>query len=432
MKESGLEERRATTATGQNGENLQSGRDAAEPAPKNSACKRLLIVAPHVVQYSSPLFREMARDPRLDLLVSYCSMQGAESGVDPGFGVKVSWDTPVLEGYPWTNVRNRAWRPGSDHFWGLFNPGLWSLVGNGRFDAVLVCGYYFASAWIAVGAAKFYGVPIIFVSDSHSLQSWRAQSPWRLRLKKQLLQRIFSLAQAVIVSSTGGVEYLKLLGYPAERVALAPTAVNNGWWKQEAAKVDREAVRKEWSIPAGACVALFCAKLQPWKGPMDLLEAFARANVENSYLVYAGDGPSRSSLESRATELGVADRVRFLGFLNQSQLPSAYRAADLFVLPSLFEPFGLVVNEAMLCGLPVVVSDRVGARFDLVRPNETGKVFPAGDIDGLAATLREILPDAAMRKQMGAIAARRMDTWSPREYVEGFVRAVALASQVGS
>ena len=76
------------------------------------------------------------------------------------------------------------------------------------------------------------------------------------------------------------------------------------------------------------------------------------------------------------TELGLEDRVRFLGFLNQSQLPSAYCAADLFVLPSLFEPFGLVVNEAMLCGLPVAVSDRVGARFDLVRPDENGYVFP--------------------------------------------------------
>ena len=146
---------------------------------------------------------------------------------------------------------------------------------------------------------------------------------------------------------------------------------------------------------------------------MDLLEAFARANVPNSYLVFAGDGPERSNLERRATELGLADRVRFLGFLNQSQLPSAYCAADLFVLPSLFEPFGLVVNEAMLCGLPVAVSDRVGAKFDLVRPDENGYVFPAGDVEALAAILRQILPDAEKRARMGAAARQRMETWSP-------------------
>ncbi len=429
MKEEGLKDSRVAFAGAENGEKSQFGHDAPEPARKDSGFKRLLIVAPHVVQYSSPLFREMAQHPKLDLLVAYCSMQGAESGVDPGFGVKVSWDTPLLEGYRWTHISNRAWRPGSDHFGGLLNPGLWPVIRDGGFDAVLICGYYFASAWIAIVAAKFYGVPIIFVTDSHGLQSWRAQSMWKLRLKKQLLRRIFSLANAVAVSSSGGVEYLKSLGFPAERVVLAPTAVNNGWWQQQAARVDRVAVREEWSIPAAARVVLFCAKLQPWKGPIDLLEAFARANVENSYLAYAGDGPSRSNLESRAVELGVADRVRFLGFLNQSQLPSAYRAADLFVLPSLFEPFGLVVNEAMLCGLPVVVSDRVGAKFDLVRPNETGEVFPAGDIDALAAILRKILPDSAMRKQMGAIGARRMETWSPCEYVEGFVRAIDVASR---
>ena len=183
-------------------------------------------------------------------------------------------------------------------------------------------------------------------------------------------------------------------------------------------------MRAAWKIPAEGTVAFFCAKLQRWKGPLDLLESFARANVQNSFLVFAGDGPERNVLERRAAELGLADRVRFLGFLNQSQLPSAYCAADVFVLPSLFEPFGLVVNEAMLCGLPVAVSDRVGARFDLVRPDENGYIFPAGDVDALAAVLREILADEEKRSRMSIAARRRMETWSPREYAEHVVLAL--------
>jgi glycosyltransferase involved in cell wall biosynthesis len=301
---------------------------------------------------------------------------------------------------------------------------LWTLIREGHFDAVLICGYYFASAWIALAAAKYYGTATLFVSDSHSLRSWRTQSSWKLRIKKLLLRRIFSLVDGVVVSSSGGVDYLKSLGFPAERVFLAPTAVDNTWWSEQAAKVDRNAARAAWKMPADAKVALFCAKLQPWKGPKDLLEAFARANVPNSYLAFAGDGPERINLERRATELGLADRVRFLGFLNQSQLPCAYSAADLFVLPSLFEPFGMVVNEAMLCGLPVAVSDRVGARFDLVRPNQNGYVFPAGDVEALAAVLRQFLPDPEKKARMGAAARQRMETWSPREYVESMVRAV--------
>lgn len=405
--------------------------DVTRPEESNCIRKRLLVVAPLVVQYSDPLFREMAQPSRLDLLVAYCSMQGVDSGVDPGFGVKVSWDTRLLEGYPWINVPNRAWRPGPGHFFGLFNPGLWSLIRDGHFDAVLICGYYFASAWIALLAAKHYGTPVIFVSDSHSLRSWRAQSSWELGSKRILLRWIFSLADGAVVSSSGGVEYLKSLGFPGERVVLAPTAVDNAWWTEQASKVDRDAARAAWKIPAEATLALFCAKLQLWKGPMDLLEAFARADVPNSYLAFAGDGPERSNLERRATDLGLADRVRFLGFLNQSQLPAAYCAADIFVLPSLFEPFGMVVNEAMLCGLPVAVSDRVGARFDLVRPDENGYVFPAGDIEALAAVLRRILPDVEKRTRMGVAARQRMETWSPQEYVAGMVSAVNLVAKRG-
>jgi glycosyltransferase involved in cell wall biosynthesis len=244
-----------------------------------------------------------------------------------------------------------------------------------------------------------------------------------------LVKKIFSLARVILVSSTGGVEYLKSLGFPGDRIVLVPSAVDNDWWSEQAAKSDRSAVRAAWSVPPNASVALFCAKLQPWKGPTDLLDAFARANVPDSYLVFAGDGRERSNLERSATEIGIGERVRFLGFLNQSQLAAVYCAADLFVLPSLFEPFGLVVNEAMLCGLPVAVSDCVGARFDLVRPDENGYVFRAGDVEALAAILRDILPDAEKRARLSAAAKRRMETWSPREYAESMVRAVQLAGK---
>jgi glycosyltransferase involved in cell wall biosynthesis len=386
--------------------------------------RRILILSSHVIQYASPLFRRMAEDPRLDLQIAYCSLQGAKPLIDPEFGVEVVWDTPVLEGYPWVHLPNRSPVPGLGRFFGLCNPGVWILIRESQFDAVILPGYFYCTAWIAIAAAKWYGAPILFATDSHGLQSWRTQSTWKLRFKKWLVRQIFSLAEATLVSSTGGVEYLKSLGFSSGRIFLLPFVVDNDWWTKQAAKVDRNAVRATWKIPVEGSVALFCAKLQRWKGPMDLLEAFARANILNSYLVYAGDGPERRSLERRAVELGVSERVRFLGFVNQSQLPSVYCAADLFVLPSLFEPFGLVVNEAMLCGLPVVVSDHVGAKFDLVRPEENGYVFPAGNVEALATILQQILPDPQRRTRMGAEALRRMETWSPREYVDSVVKAV--------
>jgi glycosyltransferase involved in cell wall biosynthesis len=391
--------------------------------------RSLLVVVSHVVQYSSPVFRELAQDPRINLLICYCSLQGVEPGVDPGFGVKLSWDMPLLDGYPWTNIRNWSLRPGLGRFFGLFNPGLWKLIRGGHFDAVLVSGYFYASAWIAIAAAKWHGTPILFITDSHNLRSWAVQSSWKLRIKRTLVRRIFSLGKVLLALSSGGVEYLKGLGFSGDRIVLTPYAVDNAWWAEKAAMVDREAARAVWKVPSGAAVALFCAKLQPWKGPSDLLEAFARANVADSYLVFAGDGPMRGSLETRAAQLGIEDRVRFLGFINQSQLPSVYRASDLLVLPSHYEPFGLVVNEAMLCVLPVAVSDRVGAKFDLVRTGENGYVFPVGNVDALAAILFEILNDPERRARMGSAARQRMETWSPREYVDSIVRAVHLADK---
>jgi glycosyltransferase involved in cell wall biosynthesis len=412
---------------------IASFHDSSAPrAASDSSTKtrrRLLLVCSHVVQYASPIFRKMAKDPRFDILVAYCSMQGAESGVDPGFGVEVTWDEPQLDGYPWIYPPNRALRPRVDRFFGLFNPGLWSVIREGKFDAMWVNGYFYASAWIAILAARWHGVPIIFTTDGHNLRTWSTRSRWKQRFKKFLARRIYSLGEIVLAGSSGTIEYLKALGVPPARILLGRNVVDNAWWTERAARVDRDVLRASWRIPASASVALFCAKLQPWKAPQDVLEAFARASVPDSFLVYAGDGPLRGALEQRARDLCISERVRILGFVNQSQLPSVYCAADLFVLPSLYEPFGLVVNEAMLCGCPVAVSDRVGAKYDLVREGENGYIFPTGNVDALAAIFRDILADPRKRARMGESARQRMETWSPREYLNALLEAVDQAAR---
>jgi glycosyltransferase involved in cell wall biosynthesis len=398
---------------------------ALSPPPR----RRLLVIGSHVVQYSSPIFEKLARDPRLEILVAYCSMSGAEAHVDPEFGVEVTWDTPVLEGFPWVHVPNRSLRPGLGRFFGLFNPGLWKLIREGKFDAILSTGYFYASAWIAIFAARWHGVPIVFSTDGHNLRTWNARSAWKQRLKRFLVRRIFALGEVTLAGSSGSVEYLKSLGVPSDRILLGRNVVDNDWWLKRAAEVDPRPVRENWRVPDSAPVVLFCAKLQPWKAPQDVLEAFARAQVPSSYLLFAGDGPLRKQLEDRARALGISERVRFLGFVNQSQLPSVYRASDLLVLPSLFEPFGLVVNEAMLCGCPAAVSDRVGAKYDLVQEGETGYIFPAGDINALAVALRDFFSNPGKRVRMGVAARKRMQTWSPAEYVDALANAVDLAVQ---
>src|SRR5271169_2493544 len=98
---------------------------------------RVLLVCTHPVQYFAPIVRRMAEHSNLEIQVAYCSLQGAQTGMDPDFGIDVAWDVPLLEGYPWVQVPNRSWRAGLGRFWGMFNPGLWSLVHKGVYDAVI-------------------------------------------------------------------------------------------------------------------------------------------------------------------------------------------------------------------------------------------------------------------------------------------------------
>jgi glycosyltransferase involved in cell wall biosynthesis len=390
---------------------------------------RLLVVSSHVVQYSSVRYREMTSHPQLDIEVCFCTLQGAETGMDPEFGVEVAWDVPLLEGYRWRHVANRSPWPRLGSFWGIINPALWQLIRDGQFDAVFVSGYFYASAWIAILAAKWYGVKVFLSTDAHGLPSRNARSHASLWVKKWLVRKIFGLADIALGCSHGSVAYLRWLGIPDERIVLAPFVVDNCWWIQRAGAVDRDGVRKEWKIPPDARVLLFCAKLQPWKRPQDAMEAFALADLPNSYLVFAGDGPMRRTLEDKARDLGLQDRIRWLGLVNQSALPGVYRSCDLLLLPSDHEPFGLVVNEAMLCGCPVVVSDQVGAKFDLVSDQETGFVYPCGDVTALSSIIRQVFADGESYDQIRQRARQRLETWSAREYAAALVEAIERGTQ---
>jgi glycosyltransferase involved in cell wall biosynthesis len=235
------------------------------------------------------------------------------------------------------------------------------------------------------------------------------------------------MATVAIAPSAATAEYLTSLGVAKDRVVVTPFVVDNEYWTSHAAQVDRASVRACWGISNGDPVVLFCAKLQPWKRPQDVLRAFAQASVPDARLVMAGEGALRGQLESEARTLGVAKQVIFTGFANQTQLPALYRSADIMVLSSEYDPCPVVVCEAMLCGCPVILSDKIRGRRELVRQAETGYFYPCGDVNALAALLREVLPDRDLLTRMGAAARQRMETWSPLENIEAHVCAFERA-----
>jgi glycosyltransferase involved in cell wall biosynthesis len=385
---------------------------------------RVLALATHPVQYMTPIFRRMAKHPLLDFQVAFCTLRGAEASHDPEFGANIQWDVPLLDGYSWTHIPNRG--SGAESFFGLFNPRLWKHIRSGNYDAVLCfIGYVRATFWIACLASKLSKAAFIFGADATSLTP-RDGRKWKIPIKKFFWPHLFRLADQVIVPSSGSRDVMLSLGIPGDRVTLTPYSVDNHWWMQQSSQVRRNAAREAWGAGPDTSVVLFCAKLQPWKRPADLLRAFAKANVSNALLVFAGEGPLRSQLESEAAALGVASSVRFLGFVNQSQLPTVYASADLMVLPSEYEPFAVVVNEAMCCGCPVLASDRVGAARDLVAPVCPEFVFRCGDIDALAGLMKKATSDPVRLKVLGRAALAHIQSWSPECNIAATVEAIRI------
>lgn len=386
---------------------------------------RVLLVSSQPIQNAEPL-RMMARDPRVEMLTAYCSLPDARLWRGDENLTKAAFDIPMLDGYSWEQVRNYSPSARLGKFYGLINPGVMALVS--RYDCCVVYGHAYVSFWLAICTAKLLGKPVLLGTDATYIDPHNGGAAWKASLKKKVLPFLYNhVADLVLVPSTASKRFICSLGVKEERVALTPYVVDNDYIAATAARSDPKKTREEWRIPDAAAVAILCAKFLPRKRPQDALEAFARAGVEDSYLVMVGDGPLGDSLKEQAERLGIAERVRFTGLVKYSRLAEFYAASDVLLFTSEHEPYGLPVNEAMICGIPAIVSDRVGAGYDLVEDGKTGYVYPCGDVAALARILREVLPDHLLLKAMGERARTRLTSWSPRDNAEATILAVEKA-----
>ncbi|HXH06603.1 MAG TPA: glycosyltransferase family 4 protein [Vicinamibacterales bacterium] len=388
---------------------------------------RLAYLVSHPIQYQAPLLRRLAAHPDIDLTVFFLSDLSVEGYRDPGFGVRVQWDVPLLSGYrhvflPAVGGRDRLsrWRP--------LSYGLRRYLESGAFDVLWVHGYSHQVCLRAVAVAKAMGIKVLLRGESH-LQSGSASSSKRL-VKAALLRSLFGLVDGFLAIGTRNKEYYLRYGVPRSKIFMMPYAVDNDFFRREAEKARLESgkLRAELKLEAGRPVIVFAGKLQPRKRPTDLLEAYAHLSPDGvsepiPYLLFVGDGEERTRLEERARQLGWSS-IRFVGFRNQSQIPSLYAIGDVLALPSDREPWGLVVNEAMNAGLAIIVSDRVGCSPDLVKDGVNGFVFPVGDVTALAGRLREVTSDAGRAREMGAASLRIISAWDFEADVQGLLAAL--------
>lgn len=358
---------------------------------------RVAALISHPIQYYAPIFRELAR--RGDLHVFYGQRIAAEQQAQSGFGVAFDWDVDLMGGYASSFLTNVARRPGPDHFLGCDTPDVGRELKAGGFDALLLVGWYLKSFIQATIAAKRLGLPVVVRGDSHLGMPTGAIKKAVKDLAFPGLLRVFDGAAYVGERSRA---FYRRYGYPDARLFRSPHCIDTEWFAAGASSNAGPALRARLGIDPAAKVLLFAGKLVPFKRPLDVIDAAGqlRAAGLDLQVLVAGSGELESALRERAAASGVPTHM--LGFQNQSQMPAVYAAADVLALPSTGrETWGLVANEALACGTPIVVSDAVGCAPDLA-VGEVGRTFPLADVGALARCVEEVLrspprPEAIQR-----------------------------------
>ncbi len=386
---------------------------------------RLGFLNTHPIQYCTPLFRKLAARQDVELHVYYCHQASPQEQAAAGFGVSFDWDVSLLGGYEHAFLQNRASKPSTSGFWGMDVPGIAEQIRKDKVDALVINGWHFKGAFQAMLAAWRQRVPVLLKSDSQLLTE---RSSSTLAVKGLAYPRFFRRADGFMAAGKSARDYFLHYGASPDRVFVVPHCVDDGRIAAEAARYapEREGIRAAWGLKAGQLAWLFAGKFIDKKRPLDFIKTIAELSRsdDRSVGIMIGDGPLRGECEEYARAHRLP--IQFAGFLNQSQMVRGYTAGDALVLPSSAgETWGLVVNEAMLCGLPCFVSDQVGCGPDLIEEGVTGAVFPFGDPAAAARVLtRYARPDVLAG--MGETGRVRCESFS----AEAVADAVSEAARI--
>lgn len=302
----------------------------------------------------------------------------------------------------------------------FLNPAVFCRLVKYSPEIVILGGYQHPSSLLTLIYAKLFKKNIIIWCESNKYD----QRSY-LILKEAYKRWFVRNCDAYIAPGRASVEYLGLLGANPEKVRIAANAVDNDYFRQACAKYRdaKEGLKKSKGYPGK--LILYVGRLSDQKGVFDLLEAFRiiSARSPDSGLLLVGSGDK----ERRYKDFCLINNLRnvfFEGFIHQEELPFYYAIADVFVLPTHSDPWGLVLNEAMACSLAVISSDAAGAAHDLIVNGENGYIFKNGDIKQIVSCLEDVLGDEEKRIKMGKVSSEIIKDYSPFKCAQGFIRAM--------
>lgn len=367
---------------------------------------RLCVITPQPTPYRDPFWNTVAQQPGVELDVFYCYAKGEDRPweIDWPFRFRAE----VLPGRAWLGQHNGYW-----------NPSILQKLRATPYDAIILGGYNHLTMLAAAWYARRHNIPYFVMCESfHGLRRPR----YRSLLKRPLVGWIVSHASGILPTGKLAREYLISFGGPSDRCVCVPNSPDLDGLREQSRHLwpQREALRRDLGLEERPTI-IFVGRLISKKGVDILLEACAEVVREVPCgLVIAGDGPERNRLERLTERLGLGSWVKFVGFRQPKELPRWYCTADVFVLPARSEPFGVVVMEALACGLPVVVTSLVGCHPDVINSDRVGRVVPPEDAVALAKALLAFLSDPPSKAEVQSL-------WQP---VYERMRHAAVAAEL--
>jgi glycosyltransferase involved in cell wall biosynthesis len=393
------------------------GRQAAS-AETVAKCFRVAVATGHPTQWEGPLFGFLQSRTELDLQVFYGSRLGLGAEMDPESRIAIRFDMPgMLEGHAHSFVG-----PDADPRQALSREHARRL-----FDAVIIEGHVGRVERAAMDWSAHARVPALYRSDSTLIYR---QPLWKRLAKRLLRPSLFRRFAAFLPLSTPAADYLRNYGVPAERIFLAPYMVDHQWYERECARwrEDRAGTKADLGLAGFHKIVLAILRFEERENPIEFLRAAERLRNGRPEIgfVLVGDGTRRAEVEA-FVQSAALDRLVLPGFQPISALPKFYAVSDAFIHPAREECWGLSVNEAMACRVPVVVADSIGARHDLIPTDEYGLVYPLGDAARLAEAVVSVLDSPEKSTAMAEAARRRLDAYGYDAAARAFVRAVRFA-----
>ena len=395
---------------------------ALKPSTRSYPGKlRVVIIATHPIQYHIPWFRALEETGIYDLTILYGMLPDSlQQGI--GFGVTFTWDIPMLEGYSWKKLDNVSKSPDLGSYSGCDTPGIFNELKSINPDLVILTGWQSKMLVQAGRAARKLKLPVIMRGESNALRP----RPWVKRIFHRLYLRRFD---AFLTIGKSNKQFYLNNGMDINLLFDTPYFIDNdrflACYKEEATQSEQQ--RHALGIDPNAFCFIYAGKLEEKKNVTTLLEGFTKLYQirKDIHFLIIGDGERRPELESIIERHNLP--VSLAGFVNQSEIPLMYAAGNCFLLGSDYgETWGLVVNEAMVCGLPAIVSNRVGCGPDLIIPGKTGYIFPFGDSHRLAQLMLEMVEDPEAAANMGMAAKGRvLQQYSVENTVRGTGEAIS-------